>query len=64
MGSDKKKMLARVRHKERKRMAGKCESKVRYSFMEAQVFAVRYDQKHYKCPVCKGWHLTGGSTWE
>lgn len=58
MESDKRKMLNKVRHKERKRNAGKCESKIRYEFAEAQLYAIRYRQRAYRCPVCKGWHLT------
>jgi hypothetical protein len=58
MGHDKRKMLARVRHKERKRLAGKCKSKARYEFAEAQLWAMQYRQKPYKCPLCGYWHLT------
>lgn len=61
MGGDKRKALAKVRHRERKRQAGKCESKIRYTFTEAHVFAVRYKQTPYKCHICKEWHLTGRS---
>lgn len=59
MGGDRRKALAKARHKERKRMAGKCMGKVHYSFAEAQIEGVRYRQKPYKCPICGGWCLTG-----
>jgi hypothetical protein len=61
MGSaDKRKMLARVRAKERKRNAGKCAGKVAYVWGDAMIFASTYQQAPYHCPICKKWHLTSG----
>jgi len=58
MGSGKRKMIAKMRHKDRKRQAGRCSSKTAYEFAEAQLYGIRYAQSAYKCSVCQRWHLT------
>jgi hypothetical protein len=62
MSKEKKKMLSRVRAKQRKGGAGKCLNKRAYGFAEAKLYAASLGQQAYKCPICGNWHLTSAAT--